>query len=388
VFAKSLLITEVFPPRNGGSGRWFWELYRRLPQDAIVVAAGACEGDDQFDAGHDVNVHRLPLTFSTWGLFSRAGLSEYGRALRRLTALIKSERPAMLHCGKCLPEGLLAWMLKRRRRLPYACYVHGEELTMSRLSRELSWLTRRVLAGSSKVIANSHNTRKILLDDWSIPPGKVVVLHPGVDTSKFTPAMRDSAVRSRLGWGDRPVVLTVGALTRRKGQDMMIRALPAIRDKVPAVLYSIAGDGSEREYLNGLVREFGVGDHVQFRGAPSDEELVACYQQCDLFAMPNRRVGANFEGFGIVYLEAQACGKPVIAGNSGGTAETVDPGVSGYVLDCETPDALAETVVRLLNDASQRESMGAQGRQRATSLFDWRPLADQAAKIFRSLAPS
>jgi phosphatidylinositol alpha-1,6-mannosyltransferase len=386
-FGKVLLVTEVFPPRTGGSGRWFWELYRRLPRESVVVAAGAYDGDKEFDSGHDLNVHRLPLKFPTWGLFSRAGLTAHGRALKRLSALVRRERPAMLHCGKCLPEGVLAWLLRRRTGLRYACYVHGEELTLARESRELKWLTRRALAGAAKVIANSRNTRQMLVDDWSLRPEKVEVLHPGVDTTKFVPAPRDAAARNRLGWGDRPVILTVGALTKRKGQDMLIRALPAIRERIPNVLYSIVGEGSYRSDLEKLVLELGVGEHVQFRGAPGDDDLVSCYQQCDLFALPNRRVGTDFEGFGIVFLEAQACGKPVLAGDSGGTSETLEPGVTGYVLDCETPDALIESICRLLPDAQAREAMGARGRQRATSQFDWTPLANQAEKLFRELAP-
>ena len=124
-------------------------------------------------------------------------------------------------------------------------------------------------------------------------------------------------MRARLEWTGRRVVLTVGALQKRKGQDMMIRALPAIRQRCPDVLYAIVGEGWERPYLESLVAELSVADLVQFRATPADDELIECYQQCDLFALPNRQVGWDFEGFGIVLLEAQACGKPVVTGQSG-----------------------------------------------------------------------
>src|SRR4029453_2663396 len=126
-------------------------------------------------------------------------------------------------------------------------------------------------------------------------------------------------VRKELGRTGRQVVLTVGALQKRKGQDMMIRALPAIRRRCPDVLYAMIGEGWERPYLDKLVADHGVGDLVQFRGTPTDDEMIRCYQQCDLFALPNRQVGWDLEGFGIVLIEAQACGKPVVAGTSGGT---------------------------------------------------------------------
>src|SRR5262249_56405909 len=137
----------------------------------------------------------------------------------------------------------------------------------------------------------------------------VTVRHPGVDTGGFVPAPPDPAARARLGWHGRRVILTVGALQKRKGQDMLIRALPAIRARCPEVLYAVAGEGWERPYLEALVDELGVRGAVQFRGIPEDDDLIRCYQQCDLFALPNRRIGWDFEGFGIVLLEAQACGK-------------------------------------------------------------------------------
>src|SRR5258708_3250737 len=132
----ALLVSEVFPPRTGGSGRWFWEIYRRLPRESCVVAAGEYPGHEEFDRTHDLRLVRLPLTFSTWGVASRAGLRQYGSIARRLWRLARAEHVGMLHCGKCLPEGFLAWLLKRWCGLPYLCYVHGEELNLAATSRE------------------------------------------------------------------------------------------------------------------------------------------------------------------------------------------------------------------------------------------------------------
>ena len=123
--------------------------------------------------------------------------------------------------------------------VPYLCYVHGEDVAAAATSREQRFLARRVLRRAACVIANSHNTERILLDEWHLPTERVRVLHPGVDTERFVPAPRDYGVRGRLGWGERRVVLTVGRLQKRKGQDMMIRALPALRRAVPDVLYAV-----------------------------------------------------------------------------------------------------------------------------------------------------
>src|SRR5207248_6025387 len=127
-----------------------------------------------------------------------------------------------------------------------------------------------------------------LREEWGIPAERVVVLNPGADTRYFTPAEPDAAVRARLGWGGRRVVLTVGRLQKRKGHDVMIRALPAVRRAVPDVFYAVVGDGEERPALEDLARSEGVADAVQFLGEVSDAQLLDCYRQCDLFALPNR----------------------------------------------------------------------------------------------------
>jgi phosphatidylinositol alpha-1,6-mannosyltransferase len=384
---KALLVTEVFPPQVGGSGRWLWEVYRRLPREGYVLAAGQQPAQEAFDRTHDLRLERVPLTFSTWGVASPAGLRQYARAAWRLWRLARAERVGALHCGKCLPEGLLAWMLKRAAGLPYLCYVHGEELNLAGGSRELAWLTRRVLRGSALVIANSRNTEGLLRDGWGLPPERVRVLHPGADTQRFVPASPDPERRARLGWGGRTVLLTVGRLQKRKGHDQVIRALPQVRRAVPDVLYAIVGDGEERPALEALVDETGLRGHVQFLGALDDDGLVNCYQQCDLFVLANRQVGQDIEGFGMVLVEAQACGKPVVAGTSGGTAETLCDPETGRLVDADDPARLAEVLVALLQDAQGRRRMGQAARPWAVEQFDWDRLSRQAAELFAAVRP-
>jgi phosphatidylinositol alpha-1,6-mannosyltransferase len=300
---------------------------------------------------------------------------------RRVWALGRRHRPTAIHCAKALPEGLIGLAAGRTLGIPYVCFAHGEELTLARTTRELRWLTRRVLHGASQLVANSHNTKRLLVNDWGVVEARVIVMHPGVDAARFVPATPDPRVRSTLGWTDRRVVLTVGALQKRKGQDTVIRSLPAIARRCPDVLYVVAGEGWERPYLEGLVDELQVHDYVQFRGTPRDDELIQCYQQCDLFVLANRQVGWDFEGFGIVLLEAQACGKPVVAGVSGGAPETLEAGVSGEVVDGDSVDSVAEVVASLLDDPDRRARMGAAARRRIERHFTWDILARQAAEL-------
>jgi phosphatidylinositol alpha-1,6-mannosyltransferase len=353
-----------------------------MPRGTVHVASSAVPEAEAFDRTHDLPITRIALRFPNWGVFNRHSAWCYLSTLRSLRRLVKRTRPAVVHCGKCLPEGFLARTLRAWGGPPYWCYAHGEELTLARTSSELTWLTRRALRGAAGVVANSRHTRDLLARDWGVSPERVHVLHPGVDTHTFVPAPPDPAVRADLGWGERPVVLTVGALQQRKGQDMMIRALPKLLRRFPDLLYVIAGEGWERTYLERLVNDLGVGAAVQFRGVPQDDELVRCYQQCDLFALPNRQVGWNFEGFGIVLLEAQACGKPVLAGDSGGTAETLRASETGVVADCTSPDALAGAVADCLSDPGRLARMGARARPWAVEQFDWSALLPRAAKLF------
>jgi phosphatidyl-myo-inositol dimannoside synthase len=379
---KVLLLTDMFPPRSGGSGRWLWELYRRLEGVSVHVVAGATSGAETFDRAATMPIERIPLSFASWGVWAMRGVRQYGRATLQVSRILSRVRPDAVHCGKCLPEGLIAAFVKRWHAIPFHCFVHGEELTLAGTSRELARLTRWVLQQAAGVFANSRHTRDILVRTWGVPEDRIAVMHPGVDTSTFKPAPASSVVRERLGWASRRVILTVGALQKRKGQDMLIRALPAIRAKCPDVLYAIAGEGWERAYLEQLVGECGVSDIVQFRGVPTDTELVDCYQQCDMFALPNRQVGWDFEGFGMVLLEAQACGKPVIAGRSGGTRETMVPASTGELVPCETPEALAEATVRMLEHADIRSEMGARARSWVVEHFDWAVLAREARRRF------
>jgi phosphatidylinositol alpha-1,6-mannosyltransferase len=355
-----------------------WELYRRLTRD-VAVAAGNCPGDQAFDRQAGLPIERLQLDLRSWGLLS-SSLSDYLTAFRRVRSLVRGHGATQVHCAKALPEGLLALALKKRDRLPFWCYAHGEELRLASTSRELRVLTRAVLRQADQVVANSTFTQSVLLEEWGLTPERVMVMPPGVDTSRFTPALTNPDVRARLGWTGKRVLLTIGTMQKRKGQDMVIRALAQVRASYPDVLYAVAGHGVERDSLARLASELHVDDIVQFRESPAEDELVDLYRECELFVMPNRQVGWDVEGFGIVLLEAQACGKPVIAGNSGGTVDAVEQGATGYLVNGNSSADVAAAVTRLLDQTELAAAMGARGRRRAVERFDWTRLADQVTQ--------
>ena len=246
---RQLLISEIFPPRTGGSGRWFWEIYSRLSRDEFFVAPGETDLPAEEIDSQAMILARVPLSFSEWGIRSLSAMRAYWRAARSIARLVRGHRIDRIHCGRMLPEGWIAWMLKKWHGTPYLCYVHGEETSYGVHSRELGWMMRRVLKGSDYLVANSLNTASILQKDWGVPETKICVLHPGADTDRFLPVSQNCTIRQKLDWEDKLVVLTVGRLQQRKGHDMLLRAMPAIIAAVPNVVYAIVGEGEEREKI-------------------------------------------------------------------------------------------------------------------------------------------
>jgi phosphatidylinositol alpha-1,6-mannosyltransferase len=382
---KTLLISEIFPPIHGGSGRWFWELYTRLPRDEYLIAAGETESDTEFDQTHDLNLSRLPLSSKSWGLKSLSGLKFYWRNFLIIRSLIKKNKIRQIHCGRCLPEGVFGLMMKIIYNIPYICYIHGEDVETASSSRELSFIVKQVLKKACKLIANSKNSRSILIDHWDVPIEKIAVLNPGMDANKFVPTEYDKVVRKKLGWNDRPVLLTVGRLQKRKGQDMLIKAMPQIIEQHPDVLYAIVGGGEEKDNLKKLVTELSLNNNVQFLSEIPDETMIQCYQQCTLFVLPNRTIGKDIEGFGMVLAEAQSCGKPVLAGDSGGTAETMIIGETGYIVDCSRPEPIALGIINILQHQEKSLTMGKKGREHAVKDLDWRVHINKSVSVFSSI---
>ncbi|MBU6175812.1 MAG: glycosyltransferase family 4 protein, partial [Planctomycetes bacterium] len=178
----------------------------------------------------------------------------------------------------------------------------------------------------------------------------------------------------------RLVILTAGRLQKRKGHDVMLRAVAGLKERHPQLYYIIVGDGEERKSLEQMISAMDLSDHVHLAGEVDEEGLRNYYLWSDLFVLPNRTIGKDVEGFGMVLLEAQACSKPVIAGDSGGTAETLLDGKTGIVVDCTEPQALIRAIDRLVNLPEKRLVMGAAARNWVQSHFDWENSARRLAK--------
>jgi phosphatidylinositol alpha-1,6-mannosyltransferase len=388
---STLFISELFPPRVGGTCRWYWELFRRLPRDKYLLAIGEHPDQAIFDRGHDLRIQRLPLDLAGRGLIRPSDLRQYGRALLALRRLAHQANVSRVIAARPHPEGWLALGLKLSLGLPYRTFALGEEVKLlprgsagTMASGQLRWMTGLALRSAERVIAASSSTAAILRDEWQLGADRIRVLLPGVDTCRFVPAKPDPDVRAGLGWQDRRVVLTVARLESPKGHDQLLRALPRIRAAIPDILYAVVGDGSQRSALEQLANDLGVAHQVRFYGELADERLLRCYQQCDLFVLPSRQIGLEVEGFGLVLLEAQACARAVLAGASGGTTEALQHGSTGLIVPCDTPDALAVLLPELLLDEARRSTMGRAGRRWVLDQFDFASRASATQELLEA----
>lgn len=376
-----LLVTELFPPAVGGSAVLYENVYSRFAEVPVNVLTDPRVSDVPAGAQGPFHVHHGELRTAEWGLVRPAGLRHHWRAASRVLELSRSTG-GRVHTGRALPEGIAAWLARLRGGSPYLCWAHGEDLATAETSRELTMVMRLVYGRASAVLSNSHNTARSLAR-VGVRPERILVAHPGVDADRFRPDVDGSAVRDRHARPDETLLLSVGRLQSRKGQDRVIEAMARL-DRAD-VRYLIAGTGEEEDRLRRLAADCGVADRVTFLGKVADADLPAHYAACDVFLLPNRQEGADIEGFGIVFLEAQATARPVIAGRSGGAPEAVADGETALLVGGDDVEELAGTLARLLDDAELRARLGAAGRRRAAHEFGWDRTAAVAREAHRRL---
>ncbi len=378
-----LLLTENFPPIEGGSGRWFWELYSRLPKDNVTIVTHDLEGGCKFDKSHDLHVIRTPLANPEWGIKSISGLRFYFANVRKLVKLVKQHSIDEIHCGRVIHEGVTAWIVKLLTGTPYRCFVHGEDVETAATSREQSLLVKQVCKHAASLICNSYNSQRLVASLGFSDTDKCDVLHPGVDTSTFKPAPANNEIRQRFGWAKESLVLlTVGRLQKRKGQDFLIEAMPRLLEKIPQLQYVIVGRGDELENLRHLVEKHKLQENVFIHTNFDDTDLINAYQQCNVFILPNRTIQNDIEGFGMVLVEAQACGKPVIAGDSGGTSETLQVGETGFIIDCSSPQAIETALPIALKNCALLQNNNISTH--AQHMFSWETHKEKFVSLLAS----
>ena len=373
------MITELFLPTKGGTAVSFDDDFRRLGGESVHIVTAAVPGDAEFDLSHPNTIHRLVLKRSPW--LRPESLVMYIRLLWRSLRLASANRFVAVLAGRALPEGIVAWAVGRLRGSKVLMYAHGEELTgwgRGRKFQAMCFALRR----ADHILTNSDFTRDTLISLIGVRPGQIVMTYPTVDAERFRPGLPFDDLLAGIGLaaGQR-LILSVGRLQRRKGFDQVIRALPGLLARSLDAHYAIVGIGDDWDYLQGVARGLGVSERLHLLGHVEPVDLPRWYSACDLFAMPNRDINGDTEGFGLVFMEANACGKPVIAGQAGGTGSAVEDGRTGLRVDGEKVEAVEESIARLLLDPEEARRMGAAGRERTASRFT----SDQRAELIRQV---
>ena len=373
---KTLIVTNDFPPRPGGIQAFLHNMALRLDPQQLVVYASTwkrtregVEATRAFDAEQPFTVVRDRTTM----LLPTPG------ATRRAVGLLREHGCASVWFGAAAPLGLMAPALRGAGAERLVATTHGHEAGWAQLPAARQ-LLRRIGDGTDTITYLGEYTRSRIAPALTPEAGaRMAQLPPGVDEKTFHPGSGGDEVRARLGLTDRPVVVCVSRLVRRKGQDTLIRALPRILAAEPDTVLLIVGGGPYENDLRRLARETGVSSSVRFTGAVPWSELPAHYGAGDVVAMPcrTRRGGLDVEGLGIVYLEASATGLPVVAGDSGGAPDAVLDGETGWVVKGGSPEEAADRITVLLGDAELRRRMGERGREWVEEKWRWDLLAER-----------
>jgi phosphatidylinositol alpha-1,6-mannosyltransferase len=362
---RVLLVTNDFPPRPGGIQAYLEALTTHLAdmgEHTLTVYAPKWKGADQYDKSAPFEVVRHPGTLML-------PVPDVDARMRRLIA---GRDIDTVWFGAAAPLGLLARRARQAGVRRVVASTHGHEVGWSMLPVARSAL-RRIGEDSDIVTYISRYTRDRFASAFG-PRAALEHLPPGVDVERFRPDRAARAeMRARHGLGERPVIVCVSRLVPRKGQDMLIRALPAIRSRVDGAALVIVGGGPYLGQLRRLAGSAALADQVIFTEGVSPDQLPAYHAMADVFAMPCRTRGAGLdvEGLGIVFLEASASGVPVVAGRSGGAPESVQEGRTGFVVDGRSTDQIAEAVSRILKDPDLAARMGAAGRRWAVEGWRW-----------------
>jgi phosphatidylinositol alpha-1,6-mannosyltransferase len=360
-----VVVTNDFPPRQGGIQTFVAALLDRRPPDSLVVLASRSPGWEQHDAALPYPVVRRPTSM----LLPTPGTARAAADLARRHGCDNA------FFGAAAPLGLIAPALREAGVGHLVGATHGHETGWVALPGSRQLMQR--IAGHLDVVTYISEYTRDRLAPALAPRTRLAQLSPGVDVDRFTPHVDGSDVRRRYGLGDAPVVVCVSRLVARKGQDVLVAGWPRVLAGHPSARLLLVGGGPAERSLRRAVAARGVGDSVVLTGAVPHAELPAHYAAGDVFAMPcrTRRGGLDVEGLGMVFLEASACGLPVVAGTSGGAPETVQEGVTGHVVEPRSAEDVATTISGLLADPARARAMGAAGRAWVERRWSWTTIA-------------
>jgi len=372
---KLLLITNDFGPRAGGIETFVIGLLERIKDKEIWVYTSRQANSDDYDQQW-LKKYRVRVIRDR----SRI-LLPTPRVILNLRKLISGEEIEIIWFGAAAPLGIAAPWLRLPSIKRVVALTHGHEVWWAKIP-PFSWLLRYASGGIDYFGFLGSYTKKAI--SRRIDSRKLAHVAPGIDVKHFKNTK--SKLRRYLQIGDRPVIISVGRLVHRKGQDQLIKALYTIKQSIPDVILIIIGEGPHREVLNKLVKKYELTDSVKFLGRVSYNDLPVYLSASDVFAMPSRDrlFGLEVEGLGIVYLEASACELPVIVGKSGGATDALIEGVTGISVDGRNTKEIANAAVKLLKDKKLSKKMGKAGRKWVEAEWSWKIWSKRFSKLLNT----
>ena len=368
----ALFVTNDFGPRAGGIESFIIGLIERREFGTTIVYTSAQPDVSEYDGAwmrdHGVRVVRDRAKI----------LLPTPRVARKLSRIIKEEQITVAAFGAAAPLGLLSASMKRAGVIKTVALTHGHEVWWAGLFPFNLLIKRIGSTVDTLTYLGEFTGSRIGRALTKSSQAAMVRVAPGIDVEHFTPHNTEQ-LRNQLGLDGKRTIVSVGRLVHRKGQDQLILAMPAVLKEVPEAHLLIVGEGPYRAHLDSLVKKFELRNHVTFIGRVAHKELPQYMCVGEMFAMPSRSrfFGLEVEGLGIVYLEASACGLPVIAGSSGGAPDAVLQGVTGQVVDGTKNAEIANTVLALLKNPEGAQAMGLAGRQWVIEHWRWQRWSDE-----------
>lgn len=374
-----LCITNDFGPRAGGIETFVIGLIERLPKNSVIVYTSSQESSEPFDQAWLQNFGVRVIRDKSKVLLPSFRV---GRAVRKV---LREEGVSKVFFGAAAPLGLLSHGLRRAGAQRIVALTHGHEVWWSKVW-PFSWAMRHIGNGTDHLTHLGDYTKSQISRALSRRAiSSMVKIAPGIDTDHFSPQNSAASLRAELGLSDKKVIVSVGRLVHRKGQDTLVESLPRILSTVPDAHLVFIGEGPYKDYLLKRATELQVLDAVTFIGRIQYAELPRYICVGDVFAMPSRSrlAGLEVEGLGIVYLEASACGLPVIGGKSGGAPDAVLEGETGFAVDGTSPVEVADATIKLLQNPELALAMGVRGRQWIIDEWRWELWATRFASLLK-----
>ena len=375
---KTLCITNDFGPRAGGIETFVIGLIERMPRNSVIVYTSAqgdtAEYDRRWLENHGVEVIRD----------KRKILLPTPRVARAVTQVLKSRSVTRVFFGAAAPLGLLSHRLRKAGAIRIVALTHGHEVWWAKLW-PFTWAIRRIGSGVDVLTYLGNFTEQAISRSLSKSArASMVRIAPGIDTSHFAPVVDSHLLKQELDLEGKRVIVSVGRLVHRKGQDTLVEALPKIVERHPNAHLLFVGVGPHLEYIHKRAIQLDVLSHISFVGRVQYADLPRFICVGEIFAMPSRSrlAGLEVEGLGIVYLEASACGLPVVGGISGGAPDALLEGETGFAVDGLNPAAVAEKILYLLDNPEVASKMGARGRQWIADEWEWKHWSNRFNQLF------